>query len=266
MTVAALAPTGSDGELRSVSIAVGVLDCFTTAGELGPTQVARMLGIAKSTASRMLSTLATGGMLERTPVGRYRLGLRLVQYGQLAIDRLPLRAVARPVLLDLHESVRETVQLGLPVGGHVLYVERLGTGGPAARLAGEVFRRVPGFCSSSGRIMAAFDPQVALATEAVERRKQTRLTITDPRQLQRILQHARRTGWIGSREECAPGYSSIAAPILVEVAGGPPRVAGAVCVVGATGQILGPRKDFIAASVCRAARRVGAGLAARVEA
>jgi DNA-binding IclR family transcriptional regulator len=263
VSLAALADAGrpaGDGELRSVSIAVAVLDCFSTATELGPTQVAGRLGIAKSTASRMLSTLAGGGMLDRTPAGRYRLSVRLFHYGQLAIERLPLRAVARPVLLDLHESLREMVQLGLPVGGHVLYVERVG-GGPGSRLPGDLLRRVPGYSSSAGRVMAAFDPDVADATAAAGRRKHTRLTVTETGRLRQMLLQARRAGWVGSREEYVPGCSSIAAPILVEGPGGAPRAAGAICVVGPTAQILGPRTDFVAASVTRAARRVAAGLA-----
>lgn len=270
MTVTALAqdpgrPAG-DGELRSVSIAVGVLDCFVTAGELGPTQVARRLGIAKSTASRMLSTLAGSGLLDRTPAGRYQLSLRLFDYGQLAIDRLPLRAVARPVLLDLHSSLDETVQLGVPAGGHVLFVERVGRGGPGARPSGEVLRRVPGYSSSAGRVMAAFDPEVARATAAVQRRRHTPFTVTGTAQLQQVIVAARRAGWVGSREEYALGYSSIAAPVLLTERGDPPRVAGAISVVGRTQQILGPRKEFVAASVTRAARRVAAALASRLEA
>src|SRR4051812_4870074 len=78
---------GGDGTLRSVSIAMAVLDCFATEPELGPTRVAQRLGVAKSTASRMLAALATGGMLERDSSGRYRLGLRMFEMGQLAVDR-----------------------------------------------------------------------------------------------------------------------------------------------------------------------------------
>jgi len=258
------APRAADGELRSVSIAVEVLDCFAREAELGPTQVARRLGIAKSTASRMLSTLATGGMLERADGGRYRLSLRLFHYGQLAVDRLPLRAIARPVLHDLNQSLHEMVQLGLPVAGHVLYVERMGNGGLGARLSSEVLRRVPGYSSSAGRVMAAFDRQVARETAMVEPRKHTPFTITDPARLQRVLDGARSAGWVGSREEYELGYSSVAAPILLPATTTGPaglRVAGAVSVVGPTAQILGLRKDFVVASVCRAAHRVSAALA-----
>ena len=253
-----------EGELRSVSIAVYVLDCFLGADELGPTQVARRMGIAKSTASRMLSALAGGGLLDRTPAGRYRLSVRLFEYGRLAVDRLPLRAVARPVLVDLHESLREVVQLGIPVGGHVLFVDRVGGGGHSVRISGDVMRRVPGFSSSAGRVMAAFDPQFARAVGAVERRKHTPFTITDGAKLTEILRQGRHAGWVASREEYEVGWSSVAAPVLVGSTG-MPRVVGAVSVVGPTGHVLGQRREFVAASLCRAARRIGSALTALTE-
>ncbi|MBI4943829.1 MAG: IclR family transcriptional regulator [Actinobacteria bacterium] len=262
MTVTELAPhqPHAEGELRSVSIAVAVLDCFADAVELGPTQVGRRMGIAKSTASRMLSALAVGGMLERTPAGRYRLSMRLFHYGQLAVDRLPLRGVARPVLLELHESLRELVQLGIPVGGHVLYVDRVGGAPSTARLSGEVVRRVPGYSSSAGRVMAAFDPSIARATAGVERRKHTPFTVTDGARLTQVLRQGRQAGWVASREEYELGYSSIAAPVLVGVPGAAPRVVGAISVVGPSANVVGQRREFVAASVCRAARRVGTAL------
>jgi IclR family KDG regulon transcriptional repressor len=245
-----------DGGLRSVSIAMTVLGCFAGHAELGPTRVAAELGIAKSTASRMLAALAAGGMLERATGGRYRLSLGLYAFGQLAVDRLPLRAVARPVLVELNESLREMVQLGVPVGGHVLYVERVGHGG-SSRFDGEVMRRVPGYSSSAGRVMAAFDPAIARAMGSVGRRKHTPFTITDPMRLDRILRSARSAGWVSSLEEYELGYSSVAAPIFTPDGG----VAGAISAVGPTGHVTALRKDFVVASMCRAARRITALLA-----
>ncbi len=254
-----------DGGLRSVSIAVAVLDCFREEEELGATQVARRLGVAKSTASRMLSALALGGLLERTPVGRYRLGMRLFEYGQLAMDRLPLRTVARPILMQLQGSLQEMVQLGVPVSGHVLFVDRFVSGAMGQRLSGDVLRRVPGYSSSAGRAMAAFDPAVARATLAVERSKRTAFTVTETDRLEDVLAATRRAGWVGSREEYELGYASIAAPVIVRGNDGP-RVVAAVTVVGSTPHILGLRKEFIVRSVCRAVRQIATELASAGEA
>jgi DNA-binding IclR family transcriptional regulator len=115
-----------------VSIAVSALDCFAASRELGATQVARELGVAKSTACRALSALAAGGLLERVGGGRYRLSLRVFELGLLAAERMPVRDIARPALMELEEQLREMVQLGVPVGGYVVYIDRY-LGGRADR-------------------------------------------------------------------------------------------------------------------------------------
>jgi predicted ArsR family transcriptional regulator len=67
--------------------------------DLGVSDIARRLGIAKSTAHRVLTTLAGRGFIEQDPdSGRYRLGLHLYELGQLTISRNPLRH-ARPATL-----------------------------------------------------------------------------------------------------------------------------------------------------------------------
>jgi IclR family transcriptional regulator, KDG regulon repressor len=247
--------------LRSVSIAVSVLDCFAASCELGATQVARELGVAKSTACRTLAALAAGGLLERAGGGRYRLSLRIFELGVLAAERMPVRDLARPALMDLQEQLREMVQLGVPVAGHVVYIDRYGNSTRLGhQLSGEVMRRVPGYSSSSGRALAAFDERIMRDTLAVPRRKHTPFTITDTERLDRVLRTTRAAGWVATREEFQPGYSSVAAPVLVRAADRA-RPTAAISVVGPTSHILGLRKDFIVASVCRAARRVSSLLA-----
>jgi DNA-binding IclR family transcriptional regulator len=184
----------------------------------------------------------------------------------LAAERMPVRDVARPVLMDLQELLGEMVQLGVPAAGHVAYIDRYGHTRLGSQFSGEVRRRVPGYSSSSGRVLAAFDERILRETLAVPRRKHTPFTIIDAERLSRVLQAARTAGWVGTREEFTLGYSSVAAPVLVGGSGGfGSRPAGAISVVGPTARILGLRKDFIVASVCRAARRAGALLAQATE-
>lgn len=259
MTAVAAKPLGHDVTgLRSVTISTRVIGCFTRHEELGPTQVARELGIAKSTAHEMLAALAAGGLLERVPRGRYRLSLALFDYGQLVLDRLPIRRVARPELLELHQSIEETVQLGLPASGRVMYVERFDNGSLPQEASGEWMRKVSGFASSSGRVLAAFDEQIAAATLALPRTKYTPRTITDTAQLQHVFARARANGWVSTTEERAVGLASLSAPVFS--ASG--QVAAAVSVVGRTRALSGSRGAFILRSLLVSARRISAELAA----
>jgi IclR family transcriptional regulator, KDG regulon repressor len=250
----------ADGPLRSVSIAMGVLGCFQTEPELGATQVARELGVAKSTACRMLAALAASGMLERTRSGRYRLGLRLFEIGQLAVDRLMLRELALPALGELRDVLRVTAQLAVPVGADVLYVDRLESSGVGTIFHTELYRRGPGHSSSAGKAMAAFNPTMERAILARGFTRRTPFTIVDPGRYRQVLRQVRTDGVAASREEHTMGLSSVAAPILVSGSDRQLAVA-AVSVVGATSRILGPRKIAVAQSVRRAASRVSLALA-----
>jgi IclR family transcriptional regulator, KDG regulon repressor len=255
-----LVPDESDGQLRSVSIAMGVLGCFETEAELGATRVARELGVAKSTACRMLAALAASGMLERTGSGRYRLGLRLFEIGQLAVDRLMLRELALPVLGELRDVLRETAQLAVPVGADVLYVERLETTGVGTIFRTELYRRGPGHSSSAGKAMAAFKPTMERAILDRGFVRRTPFTIVDPARYRQVLRQIRTDGVAASREEHTMGLSSVAAPIMVQR--GEERLAvAAISVVGATSRLLGPRKIAVAQTVRRAASRVSLALA-----
>jgi IclR family KDG regulon transcriptional repressor len=254
------APDRDDGPLRSVSIAMGVLGCFETEAELGATRVARELGIAKSTACRMLAALAASGMLERTRSGRYRLGLRLFEIGQLAVDRLMLRELSLPVLSELREVLRETAQLAVPVGADVLYVDRLESNDAGTMFHTEMYRRGPGHSSSAGKAMAAYLPSMERAILERGFVRRTPFTIVDPMRYRQVLRQVRIDGFAASREEHTMGMSSIAAPIVLDR--GDRKVAvAAISVVGGTSRVLGARKVAVVQSVRRAAATVTAALA-----
>ena len=84
-----------DGPLRSVSIAMGVLGCFEREAELGATRVAARA--RRREEHRVPDARGAGGgraCWSAPATGRYRLGLRLFEIGQLAVDRLMLRELA----------------------------------------------------------------------------------------------------------------------------------------------------------------------------
>jgi len=252
---------GTDAPLRSVSIAMGVLGCFERAAELGATRVAAELGIAKSTACRMLAALAASGMLERTSSGRYRLGLRLFEIGRLAVDRLMLRELAVPVLGELRDLLRETAQLAVPVGTEVLYIDRLEGSGAGTMFHTELYRRGPGHSSSAAKAIAAYNPTMARAILEKGFERRTPFTIVDPRRYGQVLRQVRVDGFAASREEHTLGISSIAAPVVLRRGERTVAVA-AISVVGTTSRVLGARKVAVVQSVRRAAATVSAALEA----
>jgi DNA-binding IclR family transcriptional regulator len=248
-----------DDALRSVSIALSILDCFSNSPELGPTAVAREVGIAKSTASRMLAVMAARGILERREGGRYRLGLRMFEYGQLALSRLNLFEVSVPILAELRDRVRDLVQLGIPIGAEILFLDRFEAQNLDPRFHGPAWRRVPGHSSSSGRAIAAFHPAVERAIFEAGLKRRTRYTVIDPRRLSEILEQVRRRGYASTDEELEEGISSVAAPVRIADQHGT-RAVAAVSVVGPSQRLHRDGIVAIAGHVQDAARRVGEAL------
>jgi DNA-binding IclR family transcriptional regulator len=112
--------------MRSVNIALDVLECFATDTQLGVSDVARRLDIAKSTAHRMFTVLTARGFTEQVPsTGKYRLGVHVYELGQLAQDRNQLRHQALPTLRYLADTTGLTVNFGVPEGPDVVFLERL---------------------------------------------------------------------------------------------------------------------------------------------
>jgi len=244
---------------RSVSIAFSVIDVVASHPDSGPSAVARSLGIAKSTASSMLSALADRGVLEHSGGGRYRLGLKMFEYGHLALSHVNLFEVSVPVLERLRDRVRDLVQLAVPVGAEVLYLDRLEAQTLDTRFHDGTWRRLPAHSSSSGRAIAAFNPAVAQAIFAAGLQRWTRYTMVDPERLPLLLDEVRERGYSFTEDELEEGIASVAAPVLL-TDGQRSRAIAAVSVVGPTARMRREGVAAVATHVRRAAGEISAKL------
>ena len=199
--------------IQSVTSALEVLDCFAVHEELGVSDVARRLGVAKSTAHRLLSTLAVKGIVEQSDeTGKYYLGMHLYELGQLAMSRNHLRAVALPTLAELSRRSGLTVQLAVPDAADVIYTERLETtlGVSLMRLSGH---RLPSHTTSSGKAIAAFNPAFAEARRRAGFPSRTEVTIRTVDEWDQVLDKTRKQHGAVSFDEATMGVSSAAAPL-----------------------------------------------------
>jgi DNA-binding IclR family transcriptional regulator len=203
-----------EGGLKSVATALDLLDCFVTDEELGVSEVARRLGVAKSTAHRLLTTLASRKLIEQNHEnGRYRLGLHLFELGHLALERVELRRRSRTLLEELRERSGWTVHLSVAQGEDVLFLERL----PTLRgmlVLQEYRRRWPLNATSSGKVICAYDPEAAARRVAAGLPVFTTHTIDTPRRFADELATIRRQGYATSKDELMYGLASVAAPVL----------------------------------------------------
>lgn len=203
-----------EGGLKSVATALDLLDCFVEDEELGVSEVARRLGVAKSTAHRLLTTLASRGLIEQSSAtGKYRLGLHLFELGHLALSRIELRKRSRTLLEEVRERTGWTVHLSIRQGADALFLERLPTL-RGMRVMQEYRRRWPLHTTSSGKAICAFDPEAAAARIEAGFPKFTTHTITTAERFSDELAHIRRLGYATSHQELMYSLSSIAAPVL----------------------------------------------------
>jgi DNA-binding IclR family transcriptional regulator len=244
-------------KLRSVSIALDLLETFGDEPELSLTELSRRVGIAKSTASRTCSVLVARGLLERTESGWFRLGSKLMEYGNLAKIRTGLSTRARSVLTEVREALGETVQMGVASGADIVYVERV-EATKSFRYPGEGYRTSPVHRSSNGKVLAAWNPDVAAARLKAGLPASTGYTIVAPAVFLSELELVRRRGYSLSVEESALGGASIAVPVW---AGDGPEVVASVGIAGPTRRIVEPQVRHV--SVLKsAAERIGAAVSA----
>jgi IclR family KDG regulon transcriptional repressor len=203
------------GRLSSVTTSARLLKAFSEHQvEIGISDLARRLGVAKSTVHRLAVTLVAEGMLERNPdTGKYRLGIALFRLGSLVRQRMSVSSEARPLLRELREKVNETVHLAVLDGDEIMYVYNLEST-QAIRMRSDVGVRKPAYCTAEGQAILAFQPPDVI--ERITRAglvARTPQTITDPQALRKALELVRQRGCAIEDEESEVGMRCIAAPI-----------------------------------------------------
>ena len=135
---------------RAAALLLALGECQ---GEAGVTELARRLGLHKSTASRLLATLQKRGLVEQDDeTGKYRLGLVVIRLAERAERTLDLRGIAVPELERLARLTHETTGLGILDGDTLLTVAQ--ADGPNLIAVGDwTGRSTPLHCVASGKVL-----------------------------------------------------------------------------------------------------------------
>lgn len=201
--------------LVSVDHALALLEAFSPdAPELGVTELSARLGLAKSTISRLLATLAARGYIRRNPAtGKYRLGLKPFEIGAVAASLLNVREAALPFLEKLRDTTRETVHLGVLDDAEVVYIEKIESP-QTIRMYSRIGRRAPLHCTALGKaILASLPPEEVRRIAGRGLSRYTGSTLTSMRALMAGLAQTREQGYALDREEFEEGLRCVAAPI-----------------------------------------------------
>lgn len=204
----------ASGNLQSVGRALRALELIAESGELGVIELGRLLDVHKATASRLIAVLGERGLVERDPLTeKYRLGFGLIRLAGAAMAGLDLVSTSHPILEDLADRTRETVNLGVLSGDAVVYIDQI-TGTRSIVSVSWVGRRTPVHCTSNGKVLLAFGDErdrERLLARPLDRL--TDRTITDAANLRTQLREVKARGYAQTLEELEQGLNAVAAPV-----------------------------------------------------
>ena len=178
-------------------------------------EISEKSGLHPSTAHRILNDLATGGFVERPVAGNYRLGMRLLELGNLVKARLNVRDAALTPMRELHKLTQQPVNLSMRQGDEIVYVERAYSERSGMQVVRAIGGRAPLHLTSVGKLFLAFDDPQRLRTYATRTglSGQTHNSITELPILERELSKARQYGIARDNEELELGVRCMAAGI-----------------------------------------------------
>lgn len=202
--------------VNSVYKAVGILSLLSRTDGLGTTEIARELGIPKSSVHSILETLESEQLVERAAESRkFHLGVRLIELGNQAQAELDIVKVASPFLKTLNQEIDETVHLTLLDNDEVLYVDCIESK-KRLRTYSVIGLRAPLYCTSVGKAMLAFqsENEIDRILSKVPLERKTANTITGKEELKAELTTIRRRGYAVDNKEHEEHLRCVGAPIF----------------------------------------------------
>jgi DNA-binding IclR family transcriptional regulator len=178
--------------------------------------MAEQTGLHPSTAHRILNDMVACRLVERGDGGTYRLGLKLLELGNLVKARLSVREAAQVPMRTLHKLTGETVNLSVRQGDEIVYIDRAYSERSGMQVVRAIGGRAPLHLTSVGKLFLASDDahQVRAYVTRTGLSGHTKNSITDLHKLEAELNQVRKVGNSRDDEELELGVSCFAAAIL----------------------------------------------------
>jgi DNA-binding IclR family transcriptional regulator len=241
--------------VHSLELGLRILESFDreAVDEMSLSEMARRIGVSRSSAFRLVHTLHRLGYLEREDETKnYRLGARVMSLGYSFLASKDIAELARPDLQRLRAQTHCSTHLAILDGAEVIYIARFAAHKPVSAMIA-VGARVPAHATTMGRIILANKP-VAYVHEQYAGRPLAKFSDQTPLTLEALLatlEEDRRRGYVISHSNFEAGIASIAAPVF-DAKG---DVAGAINVSTPENAIDPARFDSEVCEALRAAAR-----------
>jgi IclR family transcriptional regulator, acetate operon repressor len=231
------------GSIQVLSRADAILDAVARSPTTSSgAELARQVGLNKSTVFNILSTLVDLGFLTITPESRhYQLGPRMFQLANAFQSSFQLISIAGPYLYGLRDQTGETVSMHVRSGWDRVCIEQAPSQQSITRVI-ELGRRRPLYSGAAGLVLMSGldDLRIESYLTKTKLAPLTAKTVTDPAKLWRSIAQTRKRGYAEAYEESEVGVTALAVPIR------DPR-----SVVDAAMVVSGPSSRYNRAAVAR---------------
>ncbi len=238
--------------LQSVDNALRILDLLGEHPELGASEVAKLLGIGRTSAFRLLTTLERRKFINKGMNNKYRLGMKFPYLGSILLNRSSIIRTAHPYLEDLSHQVKENCNLVvLEDDYNVRFIDKVRS---PSSLHMETFVGVarPAYCTATGKVLLAYldEPAIEDYLENMHFKQFTDATIKNAQDFRAVLTEVRKLGYASNIGESEFGLIAYAAPIL-DLSG---KAVAAISVAGPSERIQANREQIISSVKATAAQ------------
>jgi DNA-binding IclR family transcriptional regulator len=244
--------------VRVIGKAVAALDAFLDGSpELTSTELARRLGMSRSTVHRLLTTMERHRLVDRTETGAYGLGIHLFRLGSAVPVRAVLGRLAEPALAALAERFAVSTYLSVRDGERALCIARIDRG-PVRTTTYQVGETLPLHLGAGPNVLMSELPAAEL-DRILERPllAMTPRTTVDPDAIRARLAMMRDTGLSYAPDDVEVGLAAMGVPVRDRTG----ELVGAVSVVTLTPWFSGEHYAAIATGLRETAAAVEAELA-----
>ncbi len=240
-------------EIQSLARGLFIMDLVANSEEgVSVTELAEVLGIDKSSVSRLVKTLVNYGFMQQKPGSRrFILGKRLYKISWQLLNRMPVREKAKPYLYRLMQSTGECSHTAVYSEGKALVIDDV-EAAASLRVAGGMGRLIPLHCTAVGKGLLAF-ADIPIPDELLVR---TPRTMTTHEQVIADLKETRARGFAFDDEENDEGVRCLAAPVY-DYTG---MAIATIGISGPTVRVTNDRLPQLVVEVMAAARQLSIDL------
>lgn len=178
-------------------------------------ELAIVTNLHPSTAHRILNDLVTTRFVDRAEGGNYRLGMRLLELGNVVKSRLNVREAAIEFMRNLHRQTQQTINLSVRQGDEIVYIDRAFSERSGMQVVRAIGGRAPLHLTSTGKLFLSLDEPKAIRayTTRTGLAGHNKNSITDLSKLEKELAEVRANGYARDNEELELGVRCMAAGI-----------------------------------------------------